>query len=140
MKVKLIITALLFVSKYSFTQAQQLEFFEKNVFIFEEKGKYGLKDSTGKIVILPKYDYAYSTYVPYGVSRGIVNIGGKMKANNNFDGGKWGLIDKTGKEITPLKYDKIEYEFRDDVIQVAVERERYGRGFYIDKNGNEVKE
>lgn len=113
-----------------FVQAQKLPFIE-----FEENGKYGFKDSTGRIVVPLKYDYAHVYCCVYGNNIAIVNIGGKMKANHNFDGGKWGLIDKTGKEITPLRYDRIE-DTSEDGARVAIGLKDTSGTLVVSENGN----
>lgn len=61
---------------------------------FEENGKYGLKDVSGKVVVSAKYDLVGSFYGNLAV----VRIGDDWE-------GKWGCINKTGKEIIPLIYD-----------------------------------
>ena len=89
---------------------------------FEENGKCGFKvASTGEIIILLKYDYAWV------FSEGLA----KVKLN-----GKFGFIDKAGKEIFPLKYDKVrDGRFFAGKASVCLNNV----WFKIDKNGNRIK-
>ncbi|WP_442794801.1 WG repeat-containing protein [Pelobium manganitolerans] len=99
-------------------QAQQLV-------VFEENGKAGFKDQSGKIIIAPKYD----DYRTKDASRTKDDEVYRVAINE-----KWGLIDgKTGKELTPLKYKKIN-AFSDGLAGVLLD---FKWGF-IDKNGKEV--
>lgn len=61
-----------------------------NIFAFEENGKWGYKDKSGKVVVEPTYDLA-TDLNEYGFA-GIVS------------GGKWGVIDKSGKVIKEPEY------------------------------------
>jgi hypothetical protein len=81
-------TVFLFLLSFlvSFAGAQALVSFK------DANGKYGLKNSSGEIVIQAKFDSAF-TYDD-GLAR--------VKAN-----GKWGVLDKKGKEIIPIKYHSI---------------------------------
>ena len=59
-------------------------------------GKYGYVDKTGKTVIEPKYDYAYSFY--NGLAAVVVK---------DSDGVlKYGFIDKSGKYVVEPKYER----------------------------------
>lgn len=61
--------------------------------ILYKKGKYGLSDASGNVILKPKYDYLAK----------FVN-GFSMAALN----GKYGFIDTRGKEIVPTKYDHVQ--------------------------------
>jgi hypothetical protein len=50
--------------------------------------------------------------------------------------GKIGFVNSLGEEIIPLIYDDAGYNFHDGKARVTLN----GRTFYIDKNGNEIKE
>jgi hypothetical protein len=80
---------------------------------FMKKGKWGLKDMSGKEVIPP----IYNAFKEFG------NELIQVKKNR-----KWGLIDMSGKEITKIKYDEI----RGREIRVGC---LWG---LLDENGNDI--
>ncbi len=85
--------------------------------------KYGFIDKTGQEIIPLKY----SMTAPF--SEGL--------AAACLDG-KWGFIDRTGKEIIPFIYESNDANltrFQNGKVYVKFK----GKGFYIDKNGKEVK-
>lgn len=91
--------------------AQQLKTFYTN-------GKYGLKDSNGKVILEPKYSECKKD-------------GGVFRVEINLD---WGLINgKTGKEIIPPTYLAIN-EFSEGLAWVQLDR----KGGYIDTTGKVV--
>jgi hypothetical protein len=87
-----------------------------------DAGKYGFKDSKGKVVIAPKYDLASGFYEGLAV----INMGGSS--------GYFGYIDTAGKEIvSPTKYTLA------DVLSQGRGRVRFnGEYGFIDSKGNEV--
>lgn len=84
-------------------------------------GKRGYIDKSGKVVIPFQFDYAGE------FSEGLawVAVGGPFKK---------GYIDKTGKIVIPVQFSFAE-SFKNGKAWVNKD----GRGFYIDKNGNEIK-
>lgn len=60
---------------------------------FESEGKKGFKDTTGKEIIPPIYDY---------ISRIGTNLERRVR-----QGQKWGVINKAGVVIVPIQYDEI---------------------------------
>ena len=94
------------------TQAQKLKSFK------DASGKYGYKDNSGKIIIQPKYDYAWS------FSEGL----GRVKQN-----GKWGYIDNTGKVVVELKYD--DTRGFSEGLSAVIQNGKWG---FIDKTGKEI--
>jgi hypothetical protein len=65
-------------------------------------GKWGLIDETGRFLVEPRYEYAFS----YQEGRGWANVGGRGYAVHGWtsfqiEGGKWALLDLDGREILP---------------------------------------
>jgi WD40 repeat protein len=88
---------------------------ETSMTVFEENGKWGVKEQSGEIIIKPKYDNQ-------------INFSGNLaRVNQN---GKWGFIDNTGKTVVELKYDGA-LDFSDGLAAV----QRGGRWGYIDPSG-----
>lgn len=73
-----------------------------------EKVKFGLVDSTGKILLPAIYDFPASVY-----------IGKTVVSKDN----KWGVITKTGKTILPFEYNHIYWE--EDIL-VINKNDKYG--------------
>ena len=86
---KVFLTALL-VASTLFSFGQNLEKFQA------DNGKYGFKDSTGKVVVEAKYDDVYD------FSKGLAKV-----FIGDWNNGKWGFINKEGKEIVPCKYNDV---------------------------------
>src|SRR5215813_3943311 len=61
----------------------------KRFVIWDERGKFGYVDETGRVVIKPQFDEAY----PFTEGLAAVSIGEKA-----------GFIDASGKVVVPLKY------------------------------------
>lgn len=72
--------------------------------IFEDNGKYGLKDNDGMIVIPANYDEINSS--------GYLGRGWDLKI-----GDKWGYVDATGNVIVPVEYDDVALE-RYEMIRI----------------------
>ena len=85
------------------------------------KYKYGFIDRTGKVVIPLVYDYAGSLF------EGLAQVWLK---------GKYGYIDNTGQVVVPIIYDRVSPIFHEGLIRVKKD----GREFYVDKQGNYVKD
>jgi len=82
---------------------------------FDPHNKWGFVDSTGKVVIEPKYE----AVKPF--SEGLAAV---VKDR------RWGYIDKTGKEVIEPKYDVVT-PFSNDMAAVS----KGGKWGYIDKTG-----
>jgi len=157
MKSKTIITFCLMIFGITTTYAQNLKPFKA------DNGKYGYKDTTGKIVVRPIYSKAKTfseglgaVYMEKGDIRkwGFIDEKGKVIIPFNWaDVGdfheglavviagfyfdkvpQWGAIDKEGKITIPLIY-----EYLEDFVNGRAKVELNGRTFYIDKSGKEVK-
>jgi hypothetical protein len=106
-------------------------------------GKWGLIDKEGKEVLTPKYEYIGQFHEGFAqVTKGgefIIGFGKILVVDILFRhsgyGGKTGFIDITGQETIPCIYDRVE-NFQNGKARVTLN----GRTFYIDKNGNEIKE
>jgi len=86
---------------------------------FEQNGKHGFKNQSGRIVIQPIYDYA-----------GEFSEGLAVVLKNE----KCGFIDKTGKEVLPFIYDGGSY-FRNDGLAIIIQNKKIK---LIDRTGNVV--
>jgi hypothetical protein len=97
----------------------------------DKKGKYGYKNTAGRIKILPKYDNA--GYFNYGVA--VVSNGGE-----NGIGGKNGIIDSIGREIIPLtgKYDFIEFFIQRFATVAYPDKNTAAAYNFINRKGKEI--
>lgn len=98
----------------------------------DEKGKWGYKDASGKVVIPPKYIGAED------FTEGLGNVTMEAKVvveygNTFYDDAKWGYIDATGKIVIPLKY-KYSYPFKNGLAMVTIN----DNNGLIDLKGNAV--
>ena len=142
------------------------DFFNDGTLGVKKDGKWGYIDETGKEFIPCKYYWVYefreglaavsigdasnfktgfidktgNTVIPFDfeyVAGGCDHSGGfynglaAVRKNN-----KWGYVDKAGKMKIPCIYQNVEASFYDGKAQVTLD----GRTFYIDQNGNEIKE
>ena len=80
--------------------------------------KYGYKNDKGEVVIIPKYDLAYT------LDEGMAAV---------RQNGKYGFVDKTGKEIISPRYDNT-WKFIGGFAAVK-SGDKYG---FIDQTGREV--
>lgn len=99
--------------------------------------KYGFIDTSGKAITPIKYDWADS----FSEGLALVNIG--SKAGKYYPSlkkpGEWSYIDTSGKEIIVLKNQNIDFipeSFSNGKAKIYTKE----RIYYIDKNGNEIKE
>jgi hypothetical protein len=83
-------------------------------------GKFGCIDTSGRIVVLPRYDDIYKFSY-----NGLASV----KLN-----GKWGYVNTEGKVVAQPQFDKT-YRFANDGLAVVVLNGKYG---YIDSNGRMV--
>lgn len=81
----------------------------------QSTGKYGFEDSTGKLAIPCKYDWAY----PFSEGLAAVELNGK-----------YGFVDSTGNLVIPCKYD-VAFPFSEGLARVVLD----GVGFCINKFG-----
>ena len=133
---------------------------------FKKEGKYGFADSTGRIIIQPQYETAYSfseglAYVTddnHGT--GFINMQGEyvIPPKYEFNGPVYcqegrviicqnnlrGFMDKNGEKITPIQYDYAtpfhngfaKVAYRDEAKMTSIYVE-YAYG-YINRNGKEI--
>jgi len=161
MNTKTIFTICLLLLGKMAVQAQELVPFQEGTeYDTPIFGKWGYKDSKGKIVIKPEYTDA--KYFSEGLAMvatlhdgfnpdgwGFIDIKGKMIVSPKYNwaksfseglagvklNGKWGYIDKTGKEIIPLKYFDA-HSFSEGYAAFRyLEPKKWG---FIDKTGKEV--
>lgn len=99
----------------------QVYSFRNDYAVVEKKGKMGIVNGHGTLIVPIKYDYCdyFDTFYP--------NMA-KVQLNEKF-----GLVGKDGKEIVPPIYDEIG-TFTDGVAPVV----KSGRKLYINKHGQEV--
>jgi hypothetical protein len=76
----------------------------KRFVIWDERGKFGYMDETGRIAIKPQFDRAY----PFTEGLAAVSIGDKA-----------GFIDTSGKIVVPLEY-YTAYPFSDGVAAISM--------------------
>lgn len=115
---------------------------DPDYFPIKQNGKVGFIDSTGKIVISPRFDSASSQNdVIFGEGLAAVQVGGK-----------WGYIDRTGEFVIQPKFEHVPSLFNEGLAQVVIKvkliektvqadkftvrEEMYG---FIDKNGHLVE-
>jgi hypothetical protein len=91
---------------------------EKSLFPFFGTGQFGYIDSTGTVIVKPKYERAF----PFSEGLGRV-----------FNNGKWGFIDAIGKPVIPIKYDDAK-DFTEGLAPVMVAEEWR----YIDRTGKTI--
>ena len=85
--------------------------------IFEDNGKYGLKDRNGAVIIPADYDkISHSGYMGRGWNLSI--------------GEKWGTVNERGERIFPIEYDKIKVRFKGGHFLT-----KNGKTGYCDVNG-----
>lgn len=107
-------------------------------FYSAQNDKYGYIDESGKVVVAPKYDFAWEfkegmSPVKIGRLYGYVNEKGEEVISPKFmhawmfsdglsvvkTGDKFGYIDKTGKMVVPAIYDRAD-NFHDDRANVCL--------------------
>lgn len=102
--------------------------------------KFGFRDSNGKMIIEPKYDYVR----PFSEGLAVVNIG-RDRSKDYAGDGKWGAIDRSGTEVVPIKYDELT-DFADGVAITNVGMDwdpdgkfvAFGKFGLIDRFGHEL--
>ena len=121
---------------------------------FQQDGKMGYVDATGKVVIPAEFTSALpfsdglacaSKGGPYGFidKTGEFVIPPRFEYSNDFSEGlagvplgakAWGFIDRTGKVILPARFNWIYGGFRHGIVQVALD----GKAGYINTKGEWV--
>jgi len=87
-------------------------------------GKIGFMDIRGKVVIYPRYDFAW----PMCAGLSVVCVGCRVpKGNGEIVGGRWGIIDSAGNWVLRPEYDAIDPRYDEGKIRVT----RNGRSFSI---------
>ena len=104
------------------------------LFRIVDNGLIGFVDTRGKIVIKPRFRFAF----PF--SDGLAAYcEGCVRRNDGehvyWLEGKWGFIDKTGMIIIAPAYESISQRFEGDKARVKLK----GEEFWIDKQGNKIK-
>lgn len=97
----------------------------KRFVIWDERGKFGYIDETGRVVIKPQFDYAY----PFSEGLAAVGIGDKA-----------GFIDPSGRAVIPFQYHRT-VSFSDGVAAVYVRWDGVEKRFpcgYINHSNNYV--
>ncbi len=125
--------------------------FSGNHLIVRHKGKYGLLDKAGEMVIEPKYDYLEILENPYyvkagkGDSYGVLDVTGKVVVPLEYDyigkmsedlivakrGAVYGCFDKSGALVVPMEYDEIR-EFVGGMARIRI----YGKFGFINTQGD----
>ncbi len=76
-----------------------------------ETSLYGYIDSSGKIVIEPKYEFAFNFVHDLAVVEKYIDYNDEEDLNNFFDNeeisGNYGVINKSGDTVFPFKYEEI---------------------------------
>lgn len=103
---------------------KEVEPFRGGYAIVSDGKKYGIVDVKGRIVCPIKYDEVASNYSEHYPDLALVR-----------NGNKYGLVDKNGKETVKVEYDEI-----GPISGGTMEVTKDKRTFYIDTEGNEVKE
>lgn len=105
---------------------RDLQLAEKFLMPYEENGKWGYLDTTGKTILAPQFDYAefFSdglALVEQGGKIGYISKSGKWAVNAEFEegtgfagnyaivkkNGKFGVIGRIGNAVLPFDYDDI---------------------------------
>jgi hypothetical protein len=78
--------------------------------ITEYKGKWGIIDLSGELLIEPKYDYIdfFELTDCYKAVIGVIYFDNNQNGQILLKGGKSGVIDSEGKIVIPLRYDWVE--------------------------------
>jgi len=97
---------------------------KKESIIYSDNSLYGLKQSSGKIILKPTYSNIF-----------LLDSSGLYKAEKN---GFWGLLGKDGKELTKFKYSNIECFHEGYATFNIVNYDDYSFDYgYLSKKGKE---
>jgi hypothetical protein len=97
--------------------------FAEGLAVLRQGDKYGFIDQTGKYIIAPQFDYAWTFKE------------GRAKVYKDIDGGKYSFIDRSGKLTASYLYDSAE-DYSEGFARV--EKCRNDRPAFIDKSGRPV--
>jgi hypothetical protein len=98
---------------------EDIDYFNEGLAAVSPKhGKFGYIDTTGKLVIKLKYDFAKEFH------NGLAGVEIKNK---------WGYINRKGELVIPPIYDEYAPDFENNIAKVK----RNGKEFYIDTRGKE---
>lgn len=125
---------------------REIHDFHEDLAMVNLDGKWGYIDKTGKTVVCPRYDYIGSFHnglavVKYNKKEYFGFNSFMLLAIMSRESGKklkeilWGYVDKTGKEVIPCQYDSAK-NFKDGLAKVELD----GKSFYINRNGEKVKD
>ncbi|MBS1792275.1 MAG: WG repeat-containing protein [Acidobacteria bacterium] len=122
----------------------------------DDAGKYGFKDSFGRVVIPPKYDDADTfsddmAAVKLNGKWGFINLSGELVIPLKFDNkfhfsenlaavqlnGKWGFVDKKGDMKIPCRFSDFGYFLRGQAV-VCLNGKGTGSCGIIDNTGKEM--
>ncbi len=103
---KLSIALFIMLGLHHILLAQELKHFK------DKKDRYGYKNSEGKVVIEPQFQFAAD------FTEGL----GGVQQND-----RWGFVDATGKVVIPIQYDNV-YTFSDGLaaVNTALPKEIWG--------------
>lgn len=103
----------LFTPTYMLDYTQYDEVYQREAQLTCQGCTWGFMDTTGQIVIAPKYSYVED-----------FNKGAAKVIKDN----KWGLITKEGKEAIPCKYDGVEFipGVENKMVKVYVRQPKFG--------------
>ncbi len=94
-----------------YTQYDQL--FQKEAVLICENCEWGYIDTSGQMIVTPKYSFAHD----------LVNEVGIVECS-----GKWGMVDRKGKVLIPCNYDGIHFleNTNNQIVKVYVQEPKYG--------------
>ena len=98
-----------------------------------KKGKIGFADTSGKIVIRPRF----TAVMPFHGGRAAFCKGCRIVhygEHSAWEGGKWGFIDRKGKVVIPPEYDSVLSGFQEGKAEVV----HHGRRVIIGPDGKRI--
>lgn len=108
--------------------------FNEGLARFSVDNKFGFFDKTGKVIIQPQFDFAWS------FSEGLAAMctGCKEEKDGEYSfmkGGKWGYINKKGEIVIPTKFERASY-FENGKAPAKLN----GEWLHINKKGEVIKD
>jgi len=110
------------------------DYFREGVARFAANGKLGFFNQSGKVVVKPRFDFAW----PFAEGRAVVCQGCREEAAGEHrvvTGGKWGFINKKGAIVVPLKFERAE-SFQNGRAHVKLD----GQWRYVDRKGKPIEQ
>jgi len=101
--------------------------YEENVLLVEQNGKYGLIDIEGEIILDVNYDEIYTLK---GIKNSLITVKDK----------KIGLVNNLGKELIENKYEEIKILGENAKKYIVKENEKYGIYGVLDCKYQEIKQ